>query len=153
MGMFIPHDPLHRVIFTLTREQYENALITVIERTTESVKVRKARIEKIRKDNELDDATYLQVVQQFSSNSRMAYYSVSASSVAVCGDENGAHSPPVEAKPDRIIAAGVVASLMAEEAEVKKEQGALATFTLHLRNAKHATTIELTEDDLKFLGL
>lgn len=152
MGMFIPHDPLHRVIFTLTREQYENALITVIERTTESVKVRKARIEKIRKDNELDDATYLQVVQQFSSNSRMAYYSIAASNAAVCGDEDEI-SAAVDAKPDRIIAAGVVASLMAEEAEVKKEQGALATFTLHLRNAKHASTIELTEDDLKFLGL
>ena len=152
MGMFIAHVPLRLVIFTLAREQYENALVLAIERTSDSVKVRKARIEKIRADNELDDATYLQVVQQFSSNSRAAYYSIAASSAAVCAedDEIGAVA---DAKPDRIIAAGVVASLMAEETEVRKEQGALATFTLHLRNAKSASTIELTEDDLKFLGL
>jgi len=151
MGMFIPHDPLRRVIFTLTREQYERALLLAIDRTTDSVRVRKTRIEKIRTDNELDDATYLQVVQQFSSNNRAAYYSIAASSVA-CANEND-EIGAVEAKPDRIIAAGVVASLMAEETEARKEQGALATFQLHHRNVKNTSVIELTEDDLKFLGL
>lgn len=147
MGMFIPHDPLRRVIFTLSVHDYERALLNAVDRVSDSIKVRKTRIEKIRKDNELDDATYLQAVQQFTSNNRAAYYTVSSASLNAQVDDT---SSPV---PDRTIAAGVVASLMAEEAEMRKEAGALATFQLHQRNVKSATTIELSEDDLKFLGL
>lgn len=151
MGMFIPHDPLRRVIFTLSTLDYEKALLAAMERTSDSIKVRKARIEKIRKDNELDDATYLQVVQQFASNNRAAYYTIaSTSNASICAKEDDIDAAPT---PDRTIAAGVVASLMAEDAEMRKEAGALATFQLHQRNVKSASTIELTEDDLKFLGL
>ena len=148
MGMFIPHDPLRRVIFTLSTLDYEKALLAAMERTSDSIKVRKARIEKIRKDNELDDATYLQVVQQFASNNRAAYYTIASASI--CAKEDDIDAAPAS---DRTIAAGVVASLMAEDAEMRKEAGALATFQLHQRNVKSASTIELTEDDLKFLGL
>ncbi len=149
MGMFIPHDPLRRVIFTLSVHDYERALLNAVDRVSDSIKVRKTRIEKIRKDNELDDATYLQVVQQFTSNNRAAYYTISSASVSLNAHEDDIDAPA----PDRTIAAGVVASLMAEEAEMRKEAGALATFQLHQRNVKSASTIELSEDDLKFLGL
>lgn len=155
MGMFIPHALFQSLVFKKHGQELKNGIRNKVQALTESMAERGRRIAKTREENGIDDVAYAGLLEAYIANPRGGNGTMyEARSAVVAGsalnerdDDGSIVGPKIRVR------AGVIADLREESEERKKEVALAERIERISRNLDSTVEYDVSEDDLKFLGM
>lgn len=150
MGGQIHHGFLSGVTFKKSGGELKALALKKMVGFQEMVEVRNKRIEKYRKEHEISDADLIELLRQQNANNRSG---MSVASYALSNKIAATQGTSSQDTSVRMIPAGVVAALEAENSNIDDEKKAIERLRLITSNMSENESFAVSLQDLEFLGL